>query len=172
MKVAVGTTNPVKIKAVETVFTRIYGQVGVEGVKVNSGVPPQPFGDETVTGAMNRAKCAYAPEKFDLGVGIEAGLFKVGGITIDIQYCAIYDGSWLTLGCGSGFEYPSVVLDEVLAGKEVGDVMSRVAGVDNLGEKQGAIGFLSKGILTRTQLTEQSVFMALIPRLNPGLYGH
>jgi inosine/xanthosine triphosphatase len=174
MKVAVGSTNPVKVKAVENVFRRVYGEVSVEAVAAASGVPAQPFGEETITGAINRAKSAYAPEKFDMGVGIEAGLFKVSEaeITIDIQYCAIYDGSWLTLGCGGGFEYPSVVLGEVLAGKEVGDVMSRVAGIKDLGEKQGAIGFLSKGMLDRTQLTEQSVFMALIPRMNPGLYGH
>ncbi len=175
MKVAVGSTNSVKVKAVENVFRRVYGEVSVESVPAASGVPSQPFGQETVTGAINRAKSAFAPQKFDMGVGIEAGLFKVGGeveLTIDIQFCAIYDGSWLTLGCGSGFEYPPTVLDEVLSGKEVGDVMSRVVGIDNLGEKQGAIGVLSKGMLTRTQLTEQSVFMALIPRMSPGLYGH
>ncbi len=175
MKVAVGSTNPVKARAVENVFKRVYGEVSVEPAAAASGVPSQPFGDETITGAINRAKSAFAPEKFDVGVGIEAGLFKVGGevgLTIDVQYCAIYDGSWLTLGCGSGFEYPPAVLDEVLSGKEVGDVMSAVAGVEGIGEKEGAIGFLSKGMLTRTQLTEQSVFMALIPRMNPGLYGH
>jgi inosine/xanthosine triphosphatase len=172
VKVAVGSANPVKVKAVENVFTRVYGKSEVNGVRVSSGVPAQPFGEETVTGAINRAKSAFAPGKFDMGVGIEAGLFKVGDLTIDVQYCAIYDGSWLTLGCGSGFEYPSIVLGEVLAGKEVGEIMSRVAGVENLGEKQGAIGVLSKGMLTRTQLTEQSVFMALIPRMNPALYGH
>jgi len=170
MKIAVGSVNPVKVKAVENVFRRVYGEADVEGVKVASGVPPQPFGEETVTGAINRAKEAYAPEKYDMGVGIEAGLFEVGEFMLDVQYCAVYDGDWLTIGCGSGFEYPSVVLHEVLGGKEVGEVMSRVAGVENLGEKQGAIGVLSKGMLTRTHLTEQSVFMALIPRLNPELY--
>jgi len=175
MKVAVGSRNPVKIKAVENVFRRVYGEVSVEAVKAHPGVPSQPFGAETITGAINRAKSAFAREKFDLGVGIEAGLFKISGeaeLTVDVQYCAIYDGSWLTLGCGSGFEYPPAVLDEVLAGKEVGDVMSRVAGIEDLGEKQGAIGFLSRGMLTRTQLTEQGVLMALIPRMNPHLYGH
>jgi inosine/xanthosine triphosphatase len=172
MKIAVGSRNPVKVKAVENTFSRLYGIVEVVGVPARSGVPAQPFGEETITGAINRAKSAYAAEKFDYGVGIEAGLFRVGEFTIDLQYCAIYDGSWLTLGCGSGFEYPSIVLDEVLSGKEVGDVMSGVTGIENLGEKEGAIGFLSKGMLTRTRLTEQSVFMALIPRLNPHMYGH
>jgi inosine/xanthosine triphosphatase len=172
MKIIVGSRNPVKIKAVENTFSRLYGIVDVEGVAAHSGVPAQPFGEETVTGAINRAKNVFASQKCDYSVGIEAGLFKVGDFTIDLQYCAIYDGSWLTIGCGSGFEYPSVVLDEVLSGKEVGDIMSAVAGVENLGEKEGAIGFLSRNMLTRTRLTEQSVFMALIPRLNPQLYGH
>lgn len=169
MRVAIGTNNPVKVKAAENVFRRVFGDVSVDGVPVNSGVPAQPFGRETVLGAINRAKAGYSP-KYDYGVGIEAGLFEVEGFMIDLQYCAIYDGDWLTLGCGSGFEYPPIVLDEVLGGKEVGEVMSRVAGVENLGEKQGAIGFLSKDMLTRTQLTEQSVFMALIPRMNRELY--
>jgi inosine/xanthosine triphosphatase len=172
MKVAVGSNNPVKVNAVKNVFGRIYENVSVEPRKVGSGVPAQPFGSETVQGAMNRAKNAYKSGDFDYGVGIEAGLSDVEGYILDVQFCAIYDSHSTTLGCGSGFEYPSVVLGEVLSGKEVGDVMSRVAGIENLGEKQGAIGVLSKGMLTRTQLTEQSVFMALIPRLNPSLYGH
>ncbi|HEY3423120.1 MAG TPA: inosine/xanthosine triphosphatase [Methanocellaceae archaeon] len=169
MRIAVGSLNPVKIKAAENAFRRVFGDVTVEGKDVSSGVPSQPFGMDTVQGAINRAKVAYS-SGYDYGVGIEAGLFEVQGFMLDLQYCAVYDGSWLTLGCGSGFEYPPTVLTEVLAGKEVGEVMSRVAGVDDLGKKSGAIGFLSKGMLDRTALTEQGVFMALIPRINKELY--
>jgi inosine/xanthosine triphosphatase len=169
MRIAVGSLNPVKIKAAENVFGRVFGPTVAEGKDVGSGVPSQPFGMDTVQGAINRAKAAFSKD-YDYGVGIEAGLFEVQGYMLDLQYCAVYDGSWLTLGCGSGFEYPPTVLNEVLAGKEVGEVMSRVAGVDDLGKKSGAIGFLSKGMLDRTALTEQGVFMALIPRINKELY--
>jgi inosine/xanthosine triphosphatase len=169
MKIAVGSLNPVKIKAAENVFRRVFGEAEAVGRDVVSGVPSQPFGTDTVRGAINRAKSAYSDD-YDYGVGIEAGLFEVQGLMLDLQYCAIYDGNWLTLGCGSGFEYPPAVLDEVLSGKEVGEVMSRVAGVEELGKKSGAIGFLSKGMLDRTALTEQGVFMALIPRINKELY--
>lgn len=172
MRVVVGTNNPVKVKAAENVFKRVYGDVFVEGKNVPSSVPAQPFGNDTVTGAINRAKAAFSSGPYDVGVGIEAGLFDVNGFVIDLQYCAIFDGEWMTLGCGSGFEYPTVVLDKVLAGKEVGDVMSELTGIKNMGKKMGAIGYLSKGMLDRTGLTEQSVFMALIPRLNKELYGH
>ena len=173
MRVAVGTENPVKVAAVENVFRRVYEniEIAVEGRKVGSGVPEQPFGAETIQGAVNRAKNAYkAGEDYDFGVGIEAGLSDVEGHVLDIQFCAIYDPLWTTIGCGSGFQYPPAVLAEVLAGRSVGDVMSELAGVPELGKKDGAIGYLSRGILTRTQLTEQSVLMALIPRINPRMY--
>jgi inosine/xanthosine triphosphatase len=171
MRIAIGSLNPVKIKAAQNVFERVFGPTEAEGRDVGSGVPSQPFGMDTVQGAINRAKAAFSKD-YDYGVGIEAGLFEVQGMMLDLQYCAVYDGEWLTLGCGSGFEYPPTVLNEVLAGKEVGEVMSRVAGVEDLGKKSGAIGFLSKGMLDRTALTEQGVFMALIPRINKELYRH
>ena len=171
MKVAVGTNNPVKTKAVENVFSRLFGNVTVEARKVSSGVPPQPFGSETVKGAITRAKNAFKSGSYDYGVGIEAGLSDMEGFVLDIQYCAIYDSvDGITLGCGSGFEYPPYVIAEVLKGREVGDVMSELSGIPELGKKLGAIGYLSHGLLDRTQLTEQSVLMALIPRINPGLY--
>ena len=171
MKVAVGTGNPVKLKAVENVFSRIYGNVTVEARKVSSGVPPQPFGADTVKGAMARAKNAYKSGSFDYGVGIEAGLSDVEGYILDVQFCAIYDRvDGITLGCGSGFQYPPAVLADVLAGRTVGEVMSELSGIDDLGKKLGAIGYLTHGMLDRTQLTEQSVLMALIPRINPKLY--
>ncbi|MGZ7120124.1 MAG: DUF84 family protein, partial [Methanobacterium sp.] len=51
MKIAVGSKNPVKVKAVLNVLKAIYGQVDVMGVDVDSGVPHQPFGkDETIQG--------------------------------------------------------------------------------------------------------------------------
>ena len=47
MDVAVGSTNPVKVAAAEAVLRRIYGpEVRVEAVAVESGVSPQPWGDE------------------------------------------------------------------------------------------------------------------------------
>jgi len=171
MKVAVGTNNPVKAKAVENVFSRLFGNVTVDARRVASGVPPQPFGSDTVKGAITRAKNAYKSGGYDYGVGIEAGLSDVEGFVLDIQFCAIYDSvAGITLGCGSGFQYPPEVVSEVLSGREVGDVMSEISGIENLGKKLGAIGYLSHGLLDRTQLTEQSVLMALIPRINPKLY--
>jgi inosine/xanthosine triphosphatase len=62
------------------------------------------------------------------------------------------------------------VIKEVLSGKEVGDVMDEVTGVDNLGEKTGAISYFTKGLLDRTGNTEQCVLMAIVPLINMDLY--
>jgi inosine/xanthosine triphosphatase len=173
MKVIVGSKNPVKIKATENILEKIYGEVDVTGIDVDSEVPDQPFGKEqTIQGAINRAKNAYSND-FDLSVGIESGLMEIpNSITdyIDLQWCAIFDGDKITLGVSAGFEYPPLVIEEVLKGKEVGEVMDKVTGVDNLGQKTGAVSYLSKGMLDRTENTEQCVLTAMIPRINNEIY--
>lgn len=173
MKVAVGSKNPVKMNAARNVLKKIYGKVNVISVDVDSGVPHQPFGkDETIQGAINRAKNAYTVD-FDLSIGIESGLMEIeNSITgyIDLQWCAIFDGGKITLGVSSGFEYPPLVIEEVLKGVEVGDVMDKVTGVNNLGQKSGAVSYLSKGMLDRTENTEQCVLTAMIPRMNHEIY--
>lgn len=173
MKVAVGSKNPVKVNAVLNVLEKIYGKVNVFGVEVDSGVPHQPFGiDETIKGAINRAKNAYSDD-FDLSVGVESGLMETpNSLTgyIDLQWCVVFDGDKITLGVSSGFEYPPLVIEEVLNGVEVGDVMDKVTGVDKLGQKEGAVSYLSKGMIDRTENTEQCVLMAMIPRMNEEIY--
>lgn len=49
--------------------------------------------------------------------------------------------------------------------------MEALTGIDNIGERTGAIGYLSHGELDRCSLTEQAVLMAFIPRINEKLYG-
>lgn len=173
MRVAVGSKNPVKVKATKNVLEKLYGEVEVDSVKVDSQVPSQPFGiDQTIKGAINRAKNAYRSD-YDLSVGIESGLMETPHtITgyVDLQWCAIYDGERVSIGVSAGFEYPPKVIEEVLKGKEVGEVMDEVTGVDNLGRKTGAISYFTKGLLDRTENTEQCVLMAIIPMINNEIY--
>lgn len=173
MKVNIGSRNPVKVQATRNILEKIYDDLEVYSVEVDSGVPDQPIGlDQTIEGAINRAKEAYYQD-CDLGVGVESGLLKTPHtITgyVDLQWCAIFDGEKVTLGVSAGFEYPPMVVEEVLKGKEVGDVMDQLTGVDDLGEKMGAVSYLSRGMLDRTGNTEQCVLMAMIPRMNEGIY--
>ncbi|MBS7248746.1 MAG: inosine/xanthosine triphosphatase [Candidatus Jordarchaeales archaeon] len=174
--VAVGSENPVKVDAVKRVMHKLMGSIKVIPVKVDPGIPKQPIGiEQTLEGAINRAKNALNQTNANLGVGIEAGLISVPSTKtgyMDFQYCAIIDREgWLTVGCGPGFEYPPQVITRVLEEKlEVGEAMSRMTGIENLGRKQGAIGYLTHGIMNRRRLTEISVLMAMIPRINRQLY--
>jgi inosine/xanthosine triphosphatase len=164
INIAVGSANPVKVAAVRSVMERIYGEVRITGIDVPSGVPPQPFGDQTHQGSVNRAKAALGDH--DMAVGIEAGVFEMFDGLYDIQHCTVItrDGR-MTFGQGSGFRYPDSIADLVRKGMTVGDAVKQVYGNNEIGKKQGAIGLLSNGLIDRKTLTEQSVIAAMIPRL-------
>ncbi|AGK60134.1 inosine/xanthosine triphosphatase [Archaeoglobus sulfaticallidus PM70-1] len=172
MRVVVGSRNPLKVEGVKQAFELYFDDVTVESRSVDSGVESQPFNNRTIEGAINRALNSYS-EEFDFAVGVEAGLFSFKNtITgfIDFQVSAVYDGSRVSIGFGPGFEYPPFVVEEVLKGREVGDVMDELTGIKNLGEKTGAIYFLTKGKISRVDLTRISVINALIPWINREYY--
>lgn len=170
--VCVGSENQVKINAVKNVFSKLFKEVEVNAVKVQKKVPEQPMEKEVIEGAMQRAK-AVMDQDCDFGVGIEAGLFwnDVAKKYFDVQYCAVIDkGKRMTLGHGSGFCYPEKIIELVKQGKTVSQSIEKRYGVKDVGRKMGAIGYLSEGILDRTRLTEQAVFMAMVPRIRRELY--
>ena len=162
--IAVGSANRVKVEAVRTVLERIYGDVRVTAVDVDSGVPPQPSEGDTRKGAVNRAKNALGSH--DMSFGIEAGVFETEDGLYDIQYCAVLDKTGvLSVGMGSGFRYPDDISELVREGYTVGDAVKKARGDSDIGKKQGAIGILSDGLMDRKSLTEQSVLAAMIPRM-------
>ena len=162
--IAVGSLNPVKVMAVRSVMECVYGEVRITAVDVDSGVPPQPFGDQTHQGSLNRARAALGDH--DMAVGIEAGVFEMLDGLYDIQHCSIVsrDGRE-TYGQGSGFRYPDRIAELVRGGMTVGDAVHVVYGDSDIGKGQGAVGLLSKGLIDRKSLTEQSVTAAMIPRI-------
>jgi len=169
IQVAVGSLNPVKMGAVETVMKRVLRDCEVRGVRAITKVKSQPFEGSTISGAVQRAKAALV--RADLGVGIEAGVFEREDGLYDVQYCAIVDkAGWLTIGHGSGFRYPEQVANLVKEGKDVSEAFALLYGEEDIGRRKGAIGFLTEGLLTRQQLTEQSVMAAMVPRIKTELY--
>ncbi len=172
MRVNVGSMNPSKIRGVEKIFSQVFSfPMEIKGVQVEPGVPPQPIDGETVKGAINRARNAL--QDADYGVGIEAGLFwdPVARKYFDKAFCVIIDkyGN-STYGYSGGFVYPPQVIDMVKKGMEVGKAMEQLSGISDIGRKMGAIGYLSKGLITREEFNAQSVLMAMIPRISGDLY--
>ena len=173
MRVAIGSKNPTKVEGVRLAFERFFEDVEVLSVDVDSGVSYQPFGEEVIKGAKNRALRSFDACDCDFGVGVEAGLFKVEETLtgyMDFQVAVIYDGSRFSMGFGPGFEFPPFVVKRALKGVEVGKTMSEFTGISNIGKKKGAIHYLTRGAISRTDLTEIAVIMALIPWINGELY--
>ena len=106
----IGTKNPQKIDAVKEVLIEYpdFKDSKINGIAADSKVSEQPKSmDETITGAINRAKNCFL--NCDYSIGLESGLMKVPYTKtgyMDFTACAIYDGNKIHLGFSSAFEYP------------------------------------------------------------------
>ncbi|MEM3556048.1 MAG: inosine/xanthosine triphosphatase [Candidatus Micrarchaeia archaeon] len=165
--IAVGSTNPSKLKGVERVAKKIFKKFKLVGVEVKTKISSQPFEEETITGAIERAKAAREKLKADYGVGLESGLFKFSDKFFDCQWCAVYDGETTTLGFSMGFEVPAELIQEIIKDrKTMSEVFEKLSGIDEIGKKKGAIGYLSKGLTERREMSEQAFLCAIIPRIH------
>lgn len=176
LKVAVGSRNPVKIRGVERAFRIFYPDVCVVAVPVEPGVPAQPIGfSQILEGARNRASGALkACGDVDLGVGVEAGMYRVGDLWFDVQVTAIYDGeNRVSYGFSPAFQLPECFAHKLVEGAagELEELVDEFYGTTGIGEKGGFVSLLTRGVVAREELTFYSTVMALIPRLNEGLYG-
>jgi Uncharacterized conserved protein len=164
--VVVGSTNPVKIAAVQ----RVFPHASVLPRPADSGVSPQPRSvSETVAGARTRARAAFAGQSTDLGVGIEGG---VAPLSLDagwqlIMWAAVTDGDRLQLGMGPGLTLPARIAAPVADGVELGLVMDTLADATDTARGDGAMGLLTAGQLTRTDALAGAVATAAAPWLAP-----
>jgi inosine/xanthosine triphosphatase len=169
MKVGVGSKNKTKIEAVGQAFHQIpmFADATIEGVAVQI----EEFGhpktmEETVAGAVDRAKQAHAGH--DLGVGIESGLILVPQTKtgyMEVAACAIYDGSQIHLGFSQAYEWPKKVLDKILHEGLDGSQAMKAAGITDkqkLGEHEGFVGVMTNGRMNRTDFNRGAVVMALL----------
>lgn len=183
MHIAIGSENPVKVAATERALAG-YAEASVEPVAVDSQVPEQPQGHaETIAGAQNRAESALAfgPE-VDLGIGIEGGVAElrregtgdrqwahdvapIAGPSdlYLVMWAAASDGLQTTRGSGPSILLPDRVATQLRDGKELGPVLDDLLGTENLGEKQGAAGVFTDGIIDRESALTQAVAAALGP---------
>jgi inosine/xanthosine triphosphatase len=166
MDIAVGSGNPVKRRAVE----RAYPHASVAAIAVGSGVSEQPFGhEETIEGAVTRARRALDAGDFDLGVGIEGGVaaYPTGGDGGDtlylIMWSAVTDGDRIGRGAGPTFALPDAIGSRIDDGEELGPVMDDVLGTDDIAKNEGAAGAFTSGRITRTDALESAVTAALAP---------
>lgn len=175
MKIVVGSRNPVKKRAAEKAFGKVYpdAQIEVQDVAVPSGVSDQPFGDnDTRLGARNRARNARSevPDA-DFCVGFEGGVDVLGDTLTAFAWIAVVDrdgrlGEARTVT----LPLPPAVHALVDDGLELGEANDRVFATVNSKQQGGAFGLLTDGLYTRESVYTEAVVVALVPVTNP-LYG-
>jgi len=172
--IAIGTKNPAKIEGIRRAFAKYYKDIEVRPVDSAKVAKAQPKGlDEMAAGATARAKYALSVAGGDFGVGVEAGIFTIGPVYFDNQIGAVADRSGkVSLGHSAGYMLPREAMDELFReGKELERWAEKVSGINEVGDKGGLVNFLTKGAMTRADLSEQCVIMALTPRFHGDVYG-
>jgi inosine/xanthosine triphosphatase len=177
MKINIGSKNKNKIDALKEILKEYPDFLNAEVIfrDVDSGVSRQPKSlDETINGAINRAKNAF--DECSYSFGLESGLMAVPKTKtgyIDVTTCVIFDGENFHLGMSSAFEYPIKVTKYVLENNEnISDAFNKLGLTEsnNLGSEQGAIGILTKNRLDRKGYTKEAIRTALVHLENKELY--
>lgn len=161
--VVAATSNPAKIRAITQAFSDIFGERSchIEGVEVDSGVAAQPMTNtETRTGARQRVMNArqVRPEA-DFWVAIEAGIEE----DTAFAWMVIENHKLRGESRSASFTLPAIVMKGIHEGRELGEEMARLTGIDNIKQKGGAIGAFTAGHLSRTSVYHQALILALCP---------
>ena len=155
MTVIVGSTNPVKIKAVANAFTEHRIDALIKGMAVPSGVSKQPFSlEELIVGARARAAIAKSSQPdCDLGFGLESGIYLVSNTYFNTCAVAIHDGEAFYEALSPSFAIPTHLAEQLKKGGELNDFWS--------GRGIGAIGHFTNGVRTREQQLTEAAVIAL-----------
>ena len=175
MKILVGTTNPGKIEGARRAFSKYFDNVEVEGIGVESNVSSQPFDEEIYIGVKNRVNNLkqYALENkidADFFAASEAGITSLLGEYISLN--AVYIESkkgFTSFATSEGFPIPTKYLKEI-KNTELGKVLDRLFDGNKLSDGKGGISILTKGEISRIDLTESAYVMALTKFINNDLW--
>ena len=179
MTIVVASTRPAKVEAVRAAVDRIcsidarFKAFTIHTVDAGSVAPAMPMSDrETLAGAIARAgsvaRTASAPF---LAIGLEGGLAAlavVEGAAL-VSWAAATDGTRWGYGCGGSILVPDAIVQDVRAGRELGDVIDRIAGEPVRGTR-GAWGLLTRDLIGRRDAFTVATLAALAPFYNAGAY--
>ncbi len=173
MLVVVGSRNPAKVKGTALAFRSAFKGVRVRGMDAPSKVGSQPLGwDRTLLGATNRAQTAIQKTGADFGVGIEAGIVSLDDEHVNLQLAVVIDRKGrYSIGSSAGFMIPGRFAKEMHSGGlELEHFAKELTGAEKILEQHGVVYHLTKRKVSRVDMTEQCVTMALVPWLNARVY--
>lgn len=172
--IALGSQNPAKIKAARLAFKKVFSKkITITPFNVPSGIPPQPLSEkQAFKGALNRAKKAIIKNpRAQFAVGLEGTIQKYPLGVLEGGLAVVIDKKGkLSIGSSPRLPLPQKIIKEIKKGKELGEIIDRLANKKNTKQKQGAFGFLTNNIITRQYAYQQALICALSPWIKKELY--
>lgn len=158
----IGTRNKAKLQAVQLATQDQWPDAVIVGYDVESGVASQPMSDEeTLQGTQNRAQQAMERGRAELSdldptaylaIGLEGGVTVFNDELWSTVWVAVLDASdkFFTAN-GARMKLAPQIAQPIQNGEEMGPVMERLMGVDNIRQKQGMLGVVTKSYVTRAE---------------------
>ncbi|MFN3335960.1 MAG: DUF84 family protein [Thermomicrobium sp.] len=162
VRLALGSQHPTKCAAVERVAPHFWPSWELICVAVPSGVPAQPFSDEeTVAGALTRARDARRETDADFGIGLESGIAPGPlGRWYVVSWAVVVDREeHLGIGGAERFPLPDQLLQRVLTGLDLATALTVTFGIQS--RKNGAVAVLTRGRRDRSELFAVALMHAL-----------
>jgi len=155
MKIAIGTTNKLKVEAIENVLAILFPGAEFIATKVDSGVSEEPKGDEEgIEGALTRAKKAMEKEGADMGVGPEGITSKNKYGTFVYGYVVIADKqNRIGIGASAQVMLPKKLEKMIESGKGLADAVAGISGItsERVSKELGTNGILTNGLYDRSK---------------------
>ena len=139
---------------------------------MESGIRAQPLSDEeSIIGAANRARAVQQQIDSDLGIGVESNITEnTYGLFATAWAVAIDRQGVSNIGSSGRLCLPVRLAQRMRQGEELGALIDQSVGQQNTKQKQGAIGMLTNGLISRTEALETAIIFALARFLNPDYY--
>lgn len=161
MKILVGSKNESKIKGVNKAFNHYFSNFAIDGMQVESEVNEQPVDSEIFQGAINRVKnLKQFSNNADYYVAVESGLTNFAGEYLIVQVGYIEDKQGRSsMGMSAGFPVPEKLITQIKSlglNNVVKQLFPQNTKIDN-----GTVGILTDNVISRVDLTEQAIVLAL-----------
>nr|WP_026104982.1 DUF84 family protein [Halalkalibacterium ligniniphilum] len=157
---AVGSKNRAKVYAVQEILIR--EPIKVVSLDVPSEVAKQPLSDEeTLKGAINRAKACLDSKEISLGIGLEGGVCETDyGLMLCNWGALVNRKGNVWVASGAKIPVPHHVAEALRNGEELGDIMARLTDDRDIRVKMGAVG-----IFTNERITRKKMFAHIVELL-------
>ncbi len=172
MLIAIGSKNPAKLKAAKLALKKLFPKAEIIAVDVRSNVSTQPKSDEeSIKGAINRAKLALKKTNADFAIGMEGGMHKIGKNYFESGWIAVIDKNGkIGLGSSARWQVSQKISKPLLKGKELAEVINELTARDNVHIKEGVMGLITNGHLPRHISYSHGILFAFAPFISDPIF--